>query len=391
MMLKKSSLILLLLLAVVPTRLWAQPGLVVFWPQQSGADIILSSYTGLDLEPVDTLHGNAEGRFFYEPILPTGMYVVDSEETTLEFLSVGKPLMMNVEANTVRFEGSPENTLWTAYLQVREKYHYGYKEPEKYQSIVDSLAGSSTDYAARLMRIDANPVLKASDFEELDAIPTNVLTTKMVAYLEQSADDFVKGVDHILELAKLNIESYAFALQYLLKGFTALGLSEVTEHLLNFPQLAEGEITQEEGTWLESLVEPYQKVRVGAKAPDIEGVTIDGKPYRLYDSQAQRILVVFWSVDCEYCHDFLKQIRKRLDLKHDYELVTIALAENQKEVECEVRKLKIPGYHFFDEARWEGKAFLDYHVSSTPTAFLLDRDKMILAKPKEVEEVKGER
>ena len=57
------------------------------------------------------------------------------------------------------------------------------------------------------------------------------------------------------------------------------------------------------------------------KAHDFEGVTIDGRSYRLYDSQAERIIVCFWSVDCDYCHDFLKKLRRRTNLKHDYELV----------------------------------------------------------------------
>ena len=49
-------------------------------------------------------------------------------------------------------------------------------------------------------------------------------------------------------------------------------------------------------------------------------------------SKPKYCIVVFWSTDCEYCHDFLVQIRKNLDLKSDFELVTFALAENQEDV-----------------------------------------------------------
>lgn len=380
---------LLLLLAVSTLRLEAQCGLTIKMPQKPHAVVALSAYKGANVVVIDSLRADSSGCCVYEPALPNGMYFVEGDEVDIEFLSVGKPIVMHVEADEVRFDDSPENVRWNAYLQLRERFHYGDKEPERYQQLIDSLAGDSSDFASQLIRIDANPLLQASDFQNLDAICTNVLTTKMVAYLVASDADFKDGVDHILGLAKGKFKSYAFAIEYLLKGFTALGLSEVTDYLLNFPQLNEGEITQEEGRELEILVEPYQKVRVGAKAPDFGGVTIDGKHYRLYDSGAQHTIVVFWSVDCEYCHDFLRQIRKRLDLKNEYELVTFALADRKEEVADEVKRLRLPGNHFYDEARWEGKAFLNYHVTSTPTVFLLDQHKTIIAKPYDWKELEG--
>jgi len=388
---------LLLLLACMPMLMWAQYGLKI--SLEADSVLLLKSYTGLDVVVMDTLEREADGSFIYEPILPTGMYVVEScvdttrkkEAVNVEFLSVEKPIVMVLDGfdgdYSVRFESSPENTRWMAYQSLRDRYFHGEMGLEEARRQVDSLSAGADDYASRLIRADANPELQAAEFQDPTLIPTNVLTTKIVNYLERSSGDFVAGCDHILGLAKGDMNGYEFALLYLLKGFTAMGLSEVTDHLLNFPQLAEGEITEAEGLRLQQLTEPYQKVRVGAKAPNCHGVTIDGKPYDLYESKAERILVVFWSVDCEYCHDFLVQIRKHLDLQKDYELVTFALGEDEREVKRELKKLRLRGYHFFDEARWDGKAFLDYHIVSTPTVFLLDQEKTIVCKPYDWEEL----
>ena len=383
-------LLLSLLMLLMPVRLWAQYGLKVAMEEES--KLVLSSYTGLDLVVVDSMERDRDGFFVYEPILPKGMYVLDGDGVSIEFLSMGEPLSMRVEVAgddcSVSFDASPENTRWMAYQRLRRQFHYGKKNPEQYQALIDSLVGNATDYAARLIRVDVDSQLQSSDFQDPAMIPTNVLTTKMVHFLEMSSDDFIKASDHILAMAKVDVNSYAFALEYLLKGFTALGLSGVTDYLLNFPQLAEGEITQEEGAMLQRITEPYQMVKVGAKAPNVQGLTVDGKPYELYASDASQILIVFWSVDCEYCHDFLVQIRKHLDLRKDYELVTFALADHKEEVVKELKKLRLHGYHFYDDDRWEGKAFLDYHVVSTPTVFLLDRDKTIVSKPYNWEEFK---
>lgn len=198
----------------------------------------------------------------------------------------------------------------------------------------------------------------------------------------------INGLGFVLGKAKANMRVYEFVLEYALNGYTGMGRSGVTDFLLNYPQLAEGEITIEEGLRLDSITEPYQKVRVGAQAPDYYGITIDGVQYSLYESNSAQTIVVFWSTDCEYCHDFLKQIRKHLNLKSDFELVTFALAENQAEVSQSVKKMRLPGYHFYDSMRWESKPFLDYHITSTPTVFVLDANKTIICKPYDWDELR---
>jgi len=227
------------------------------------------------------------------------------------------------------------------------------------------------------------------DFNDTTLIGSKQLSDKMVDFLyqysccdESSFDSLsIKGTEIILRKAKINMRMYEFVLAYLLNGYSNMGKSQVVDYLLTYPQLFEGEISMEEGLRLDSITEPYQLVKVGAQAPDFTGFTIDGKAYRLYDSKANNIIVVFWSTDCEYCHDFLLQIRKHLNLKSDYELVTFALADSQEEVTQAVKKMRLQGYHFYDPLRWESRPFLDYHITSTPTVFLLDKEKNIVCKP----------
>ena len=126
----------------------------------------------------------------------------------------------------------------------------------------------------------------------------------------------------------------------------------------------------------------------GDKAIEFEGVTGDGRPDHLYESQAERIIVCFWSVDCDYCHDFLKQLRRHVDLKNDYELVTFALADNQKQVQKQVRRRRLRGWHFFDVKGWDSAPFLDYDVNITPTIVLIDKDKNVVGEAYDWDEFK---
>lgn len=235
------------------------------------------------------------------------------------------------------------------------------------------------------------------DFKDTALISSQAFSAKMVDYLFRTTTDgdmkrfdslSMISISNILERAKVNMRVYEYVLEFMLNGYTNMGRTQVIDYLLNYPMLSEGEVSVEEGHRLDSITEPYQLVKVGAKAPDFMGVGIEGETYQLYRSEAKRVLVVFWSTDCEYCHDFLTKIRRNLDLKSDYELVTFALADSQEEVAESVRQLRLQGHHFYDPLRWESKAFLDYHITSTPTVFLLDAEKNIVCKPYDWDELK---
>jgi len=234
------------------------------------------------------------------------------------------------------------------------------------------------------------------DFNDSTSVVLKELPNKLVRFFyfftdgdEQRFDSLsIVGLGVILDKAKVNMRVYEFILDFALNGYSAMGRDAVTDYLLNYPQLAEGEISMEEGLRLDSITEPYQRVKVGAKAPDFSGNTIDGKTYSLYGSKARQVIVVFWSTDCEYCHDFLVHIRKNLNLKSDFELVTFALADSQDEVAQTVKKMRLPGYHFYDALRWESKPFLDYHVTSTPLVLVLDAERSIVCKPYDWDKLK---
>lgn len=237
---------------------------------------------------------------------------------------------------------------------------------------------------------------KDVDFSDSTLVASKTLSDKLVNYLfsftdgnEQRFDSLsIAGLSIVLDKAKVNMKCYEYILEFALNGYTNMGRTQVVDYLLNYPMLLEGEVSMEEGLRLDSITELYQRVKVGAKTPDYFGITIDGKVYAIYASRAKYTLVVFWSTDCEYCHEFLTQIRKKLDLKSDFELVTFALADSQDEVVRAVKKMRLPGYHFYDEKRWDSEAFLDYHITSTPTVFLLDVNKNIVCKPYDWHELK---
>lgn len=252
----------------------------------------------------------------------------------------------------------------------------------------------SLSFGLKAQEVNPDLYWQDVDFSDTALVSSKAFADKMVDFLyqysccdERTFDSLsISGVGYLLGKAKTNMAVYEFAIGYLLNGYSTMGKSQIVDYLLSYPMLFEGEISVDEGARLDAITEPYQLVKVGAKAPDFSGITIDGRSYSINDSDANRIIVVFWSTDCEYCHDFLTAIRR--NLKSDYELVTFALADSKEEVTQTVKQMRMTGYHFYDELRWEGRGFVDYHVTSTPTVFVLDREKTIVCKPYDWNELK---
>lgn len=235
------------------------------------------------------------------------------------------------------------------------------------------------------------------DFNDTALVHSEDFSRKMAEYVYQYHGDesfgsrdmaYIMCLKPLFEKAKVSMVLYEHILAFMLNGFENIGADGVIDYLLRFPQLEEKEISAEQGKRLESIAEPYQKVKEGAKAPDVYGLTSDGETYHLYDSKAEHILLVFWATGCDYCHELLKNIVARLSGSRDFEFVTFAIAENEADWRENLEEMKMDGFHFYDEQRWGGKAFEDYHVTQAPTVFLLDADKTIVAKVYEWRDLK---
>lgn len=253
-------------------------------------------------------------------------------------------------------------------------------------------------YSQEKNTAQVNAFFQGFDFNDTTLIHSDAFSEKLAEYVYQFHDNqdfvnqetaYIMGLSPLFEKAKCNMQMYEFVLDFMLNGFENLGLASVSDYLLNFPALNENEITAEQGVRLERIAEPYQKVKEGAVAPDIEGINSEGMAYHLFDSQAKYVLVVFWATGCEHCHDFLKQVRKKLDLNQKYELVTFAIAEDETDWRENLKEMRLTGQHFFDEQRWGGKAFEDYHVTQAPAAFLIDENRTIVAKAYDWKELKN--
>ena len=224
--------------------------------------------------------------------------------------------------------------------------------------------------------------------------------------MPQSADSLIKDIDYKLLLARTNTEMYKFLLNWFTDEYISpkyMGQDAVFVHL--YEQYHSKGIT----TWLndkqhEAITRRAFMVManlIGEKAADLEFVNTVDKPASLYNVDADYTIVVFWDPTCGHCKEEIPRIdsiyraswqKKNVKIyavlseaeKLKAEWITYIKANNigdwinvyqtKESVELETKEQK-PSYRQL------------YDVTLTPTLYLLDKEKRIIAKKLTLEQI----
>ena len=404
----------------------------------------LYAFNGEKLALIDSVTTDTNGAFLFETPLQQGMLQLITEtQEPITVLYDGNPVQFVINDlnnfNEIDFVNSPHNQDWTLYSQVRDGVEYlkdfvkpilreytkngdFYDEAKKeynklqftLQELTDSLIARNT-FASRFIRVDRPLVINIehtfdlqrayfiehffdeTDFNDTVLIYSNVLSTKLIDFLsltqntnmnaQQSQLSFISGIDFILQKATENTRTYTFIIDYFLTGFSQLGLGMVVDYLIGLPHLTADCLNLNDKSRLETIIESYQKIKVGSKAPEIEAKTIDEKPFELSALKAKTTLVYFWSITCPHCLEMMNDLTKLVREKPDIALVTVMTGFSNAVYKDFIEKEQIPGSHICDNLSWDSPIVKDYHVVGTPTLFVLDHNKTIVQKPYDFEEL----
>ena len=367
--------------------------------------VYLNAYTGLYMETVDSVMMSEDGRVEFDNVGHKGMYQIETESGLyFDFLCDDEPVafVLKNENNvvSVEFIRSRLNNDWHKYKNERASYdekqqllkhvlrNYDsntsfYKEAKyefeknqtDFKNFTDSLI-SHGNYASKLISVDRPPFINTDDsftkqredmktafFEMVDftdttLIPTNVLTTKVIDYLSilqfqgqtPSEQEFsvILGIDNVMNLASVSYPMYRFVFE---------------------------------------LAEKYSRVKIGIKAPEITGVDINNVEFDLYDIDNDYVILLFWSYSCAHCREIMKEMKYFLKENTDFTFLSVCVNGERKDIKKLIRKNGLKGYFYHDGLSWNSPVVNAYAVTATPSIFIIDKDKKIVAKPFGFEEI----
>jgi len=131
------------------------------------------------------------------------------------------------------------------------------------------------------------------------------------------------------------------------------------------------------------------KTAIGMLAPNIFWTENNIKKDLNSLSNATYYVVAFWSSTCPHClmempllYDFLKD-------KRQIKVISVGLEDNTSKAGWETQIANYPKFtNVYGENKWKNSFARNYGVNGTPSFYILDTHKKIIAKPDDVDELK---
>ena len=126
---------------------------------------------------------------------------------------------------------------------------------------------------------------------------------------------------------------------------------------------------------------------IGRIAPDFSWKE-DGKQLTLSKlDEAENYLLIFWSTTCSHCLNEVPQVHTFLKENEKVKVIAYSL-ENDSYGWSSFKKTLPNWHHVLGLNKWQNKIARTYNVVSTPSYFILDANKKIIAKPEHLKDVK---
>jgi len=282
-------------------------------------------------------------------------------------------------------------------------------QKEQRKLVEDYTAKYPGTFASRIIKMYRTPYLEGTwtemervlymrehffeglDFGDTFLLNSNIYTKKIIDYLSlyrnpnlvqsEQEDLFIEAVDKILSSTNQDRDVYGFILNYLVKGFEKFKFEKVLTHIAD-NWLNESCETDNRAMLLKR-VESYRKMAPGKIAPDIILEDMNGDPVALSGSDHKYTMVLFWATWCPHCKSMIPELKEWYNKKReiDLEIMAISIDTSKTEWQKVVTNEQLPWINCNEPSGWDGKTAIDYNLYATPTMFILDKNRKILAKP----------
>ncbi|MDG5490862.1 TlpA disulfide reductase family protein [Psychroserpens sp. SPM9] len=426
---------LLLALALIPTFICAQNSISgTFSPAKDYTYAFLYHATPTGAEYVDRAELSEDGNFSItldstmNPGIYKIVYAIPPEENNFDFIYNGKESIgftFNLDKG-LEFTDSRENKMWASYIKSMEMVNltlsnfYTQESTDKkaYMEIIKTLSDTQKAYEESSEDLLASVFVKANTpyipkgYEDLSSYSKHLkssyldhvdfgntllqssdfLIERVLAYVfgmtaNSSNDTYKADVDNLMaQIGGGHIQLKTILYEMIWRRFKDMDNAEVANYITNTYLL---ELSQQTGyDHLTKELLAYKNNALGNKAINFDlAITKDGKTITttLHDLDiANQYLVIFWSSTCGHCLDELPKVKALLANNKSIKVIAFGLED-----EADNWQKKIAEYpdfiHVLGLEKWDNPTANAYGIESTPSYFILDKDKTITAKPYDVE------
>lgn len=396
--------------------------------------------------PKDSAKADAHGNFVFEGTndLPGGLYVIlfPGNSRWIEFLYSGKEPRFSMSTDTsdviahMKIKGSKENEIFYAYQNeiIRREKEVEALQKEKNEAKIKQLRDEFKQYrekflkdnagtfAVQLLNMSSDPEIPAApklangktdslwvfnyykahywdsfDFADPRIMRTPFLEPKLDRYIKnlvvQTPDSLIKEADWIIKKASANEEVKSFVVYYLANQYEnpkTVGTEDLWVHLAEKYYLAgQMGVSDETKKKIADKVNTLKPLLVNKTFPALTLADPLGKKVNVQAIPANYTVLFFYAPTCGHCKESAPKLKDFYDKNkvNGVKVVTISTEHNMEEW-----KSFLTTYHLeeltntFDTLK-EYDFNRKFDVVTTPTIYILDKNKKIIARKMPVDQL----
>lgn len=222
---------------------------------------------------------------------------------------------------------------------------------------------------------------------------------KVKEYIErvtfQNPDSIISSIDYLLTKCEDNSELFRFWMGTFFQEYQnpkIMGMDKVFVHLADNYYL-NGKIEWADSTLLAELEKEMKFQResqVGLKAPQIYLLDTLDQRTSLYDIKSDYMVLYFYDPDCGHCKKktpVLYDLYKKMD--GDFDVMAVTVGTDVKKWKDFIKKFDLQGWINLGDPYYKSNFRVQYNVRSTPQVYIVDKDKKIIAKKLDVEQIES--
>ena len=234
------------------------------------------------------------------------------------------------------------------------------------------------------------------DFSDERLLRTQFYHPKIDRYFDKlvvpAPDSVIKESKMVLEKASANPEVFKYTLQIIFNKYNnseIMGMDKVFVFLAENYYL-NGKANWTDTTWLKKVQERVDELKpnlIGEQAPELKLIGYDNSLVSLYMINADYTVLFFFEPSCGHCKKATPKMKVLSDKYMDKGVVVLGIytqvdhEEWKKFIEEQHLENWINAWDPYNQSHFRD----NYDVRSTPTIYLLDKDKKIIGKRIDVE------
>ncbi len=360
------------------------------------------------------------------------VYAVPQDEYFIDFIYNCKEdiaFNFNLESG-ITFTNSFENQLYADYFteigearkQLMDYYNKGKNADAEYLKITNAInsvqnkyeSASKNTIANNFIAANKNYLLKNStsqneflkskkthyfdyfDFQNKTLQASSFFKEKILNYMlwalppeATTRVDLVKGIKENVQYLAKKLTTVPRSLQVNVfheawKKAYKDGAYEISDYI--FTSVLKDLAIKSDNTSLVNELETKTRLRVGAVSPEITWEN-NGKKQTLSGQEGyDTYVLIFWSSTCSHCLKEIPGLHESLKSRENLKVIAVGLEDTTENWEKVTASL--PTFsHAIALGKWESEAAHIFNIQKTPSYYILDKDKHILSRPDNSEDV----